>query len=84
MRWHPKCFKLAVATSDDSVRIYTKDLANTTILKNGHQKLITSLAWRPLTASELAVGCYNGVILWKLDPSANTLRPTSQFSYIKK
>lgn len=84
MSWHPKVFKLAIAACDDSVRIYTKDSTHTTVLRNGHQKYITCLAWRPLSASELAVGCYTGIVLWKLDTSSNTLRPASQFQHLKQ
>lgn len=54
---------------------------NIPILKNGYQKSITSLAWRPLAASELAVGCNTGIIVWKLDYPG---RQTSQFVHLKR
>lgn len=84
MSWHPNVFRLAVAINDDSVRVYSVDNSNIPILRNGQQKLVTCLAWRPLAASELAVGCFNGVILWKLDVSNNLIRPTSQYQYLKQ
>lgn len=84
MRWHPNCFKLAIAVSDDTVRIYSDDIGNEPILKNGFQKCVTSLAWRPLSAGELAVGCQNGVLLWTLDPKTHVIRPLSQVVCFKR
>lgn len=84
MRWHPHCFKLAVATVDDTIRIYTDDLTNVPIIKNGFQKCITSLAWRPLSAGELAVGCQSGILLWTLDPKSHVIRPLSQVAHFKR
>lgn len=84
MSWHPNVFRLAIAVNDDSVRIYSMDNSNIPILRNGQQKAISCLAWRPLSAGELAVGCNSGVILWKLDISNNLIRPTSQFQHLKQ
>lgn len=84
MRWHPNCFKLAVATLDDTVRIYSDELGNVPMLKNGFQKCITSLAWRPFSAGELAVGCQYGVVLWILDPKSHVIRPLSQVICFKR
>ncbi|KAL5275604.1 AAAS family protein [Megaselia abdita] len=64
--WHPNCFKLAIAGSDDVVRIFN-DTMTLPALKTSSQRWITSMAWRPFTASELAVGCNNGICLWTID-----------------
>lgn len=83
--WHPNCFKLAVAGSDDVIRIYNdsitlpslkvcfslrflgKTFFRTYLFQSSTQKWITSMAWRPFTASELAVGCQNGICFWTID-----------------
>ncbi|XP_050096220.1 aladin-like [Anopheles aquasalis] len=73
--WHPTTFKLAVATVDDSVRLFTTNTQVTLLLKNGLQKGITCMAWRPFTSGELAIGCLNGVLLWSVDPNSLIARP---------
>lgn len=84
VRWHPDCFKIAVATLDDSVRIYEMEGHHCApILRSGFQKGITSMAWRPFSASELAVGCHNGVLIWTVDPNSNMSRPLSQAQHLK-
>lgn len=35
IRWHPHCFKLAVAASDDSIRVYTDEPTTVPVLKVG-------------------------------------------------
>lgn len=81
MRWHPNSFKLAIACVDDNIKIYTSDTTNITTLKNGYQKCVTSLAWRPLCAGELAVGSNNGIIIWRLDAPG---RHSSQFLHLTR
>lgn len=81
MRWHPNVFKLAIASVDDNIRIYTLDSSGPLTLKNGYQKCITSMAWRPLCAAELAVGCNTGIIVWKLD---HPNRHNSQFIQLSR
>lgn len=78
IRWHPNCFKIAVAASDDSIRVYGDEPSIVPVLKSGLQKSITSLAWRPFTAGELAVGCQNGALIWNIDPNSLITRPLSQ------
>lgn len=74
--WSPHCFKLAIAAVDDSIRIYTNDHQSiVTLLKTGQQKSITSVAWRPFSPSQLAVGCQSGFLLWTLDPNSAITRP---------
>lgn len=82
--WNPLCFKLAVAAADDSVRIYTNEEQSIVLLlKNGLQKSIMSMAWRPFSPSQLAVGCQNGFLVWTLDPNSCITRPLSQAAHFK-
>ncbi|XP_047107165.1 aladin-like [Schistocerca piceifrons] len=74
LAWHPHCTKLAVAVRDDSVHIYTAGSKHKPFLKYKNQKNISSLAWRPLSASELAVGCEAGVYVWHIDPNSVVTR----------
>ncbi|XP_065086100.1 aladin-like [Ochlerotatus camptorhynchus] len=78
IRWHSNCFKVAIAASDDSIRVYSDEPTIVPVLKSGLQKSVTSLAWRPLTAGELAVGCQNGTLVWNVDPNSLITRPLSQ------
>lgn len=66
--WHSFNLKIAVASLDDSVRIFTSDQAVVPVLKSKQQRNISCLAWRPLSNSELAVGCEDGIIVWDVDP----------------
>uniref|UniRef100_A0A182NPA3 Aladin seven-bladed propeller domain-containing protein n=1 Tax=Anopheles dirus TaxID=7168 RepID=A0A182NPA3_9DIPT len=83
MGWHPLCFKLAVATIDDTVRIYTRNPGVTPILRSSLQKAITCLAWRPFTGGELAIGCQTGVLIWSVDPMSQIARPLSQAIHLQ-
>lgn len=33
IKWHPNCFKIAVAANDDSIRVYSEDRSNVPIFK---------------------------------------------------
>lgn len=81
--WHPNTFKMAVAASDDSIRIYTDGTGIIPQLKCGQQKGITSMAWRPFSAGELAVGCQNGVVLWSLQMHSTLARPFNNSQLLK-
>ncbi|XP_058812233.1 aladin-like [Topomyia yanbarensis] len=76
--WHPNCFKIAIAASDDSIRVYSDEPSIVPILKSGLQKSVSSLAWRPFTSGELAVGCQSGTLVWNIDPNSLITRPLSQ------
>ena len=85
LSWNPLCFKLAVAAVDDSIRIYTNEEQSIVLLlKNGLQKSITCMSWRPFSTSQLAVGCQNGFLIWTLDPNSCIIRPLSQAANFKK
>ncbi|XP_053670363.1 aladin-like [Anopheles nili] len=81
--WHPQCFKLAVATIDDTVRIYTRNPGVTPILRSSQQKAVTCLAWRPFAGGELAIGCQTGVLIWSVDPMSQITRPLSQAVHLQ-
>lgn len=78
LTFHPQFFKIAIASGDDTIRIYTND-ENSVIplLKHGQQKSIFCLAWRPYSLT-LAVGCQSGFLVWTIDPNSNITRPLSQ------
>ncbi|KAG5670146.1 hypothetical protein PVAND_000428 [Polypedilum vanderplanki] len=78
LAFHPQCFKIAIASVDDTIRIYTNDENSIVpLLKNSQQKSIFTLAWRPFSPSTLVVGCQNGILIWTIDPSSNISRPLS-------
>lgn len=81
--WHPNTFKMAVAASDDSIRIYTDGTGIIPQLKCGQQRGITSMAWRPFASGELAVGCQNGVVLWSLLMHSTLARPFNNSQLLK-
>lgn len=80
--WHPHTTKLAVAATDDSVRIYTIDSSLVPILKSKYQRNISCIAWRPLSASEIAIGCESCILIWTVDPNSVVSRPSTANSLI--
>ncbi|GFG30807.1 hypothetical protein Cfor_04300 [Coptotermes formosanus] len=77
LAWHPHCTKLAVAAWDDSVHVYSSGTTLTPILKCKSQRAVSCMAWRPMSASELAVGCDGGVFVWQVDPNSVVTRPST-------
>ncbi|XP_046650517.1 aladin-like [Daphnia pulicaria] len=77
LAWHPHCNKLAVATRDDTVLVYTGSTSTPVVVRHSSQKDISSLAWRPLCSAQLAVGCALGVALWTVDPASLGTRPSA-------
>ncbi|KAF7240283.1 Aladin [Varanus komodoensis] len=75
--WHPHTSKFAVALLDDSIRVYNSNSATVPILKHRLQRNVASLAWKPLCASILAVACHSCVLVWHLDPTSLSTRPSS-------
>ncbi|XP_067006876.2 aladin isoform X3 [Anabrus simplex] len=84
LAWHPHCTKLAVAAWDDSVRVFSSNSNLTPVLKCKNQRAISCLAWRPLSASELAVGCEEGVYVWQVDPNSVVTHPSTNCATILK
>uniref|UniRef100_A0A670HQN6 Aladin WD repeat nucleoporin n=1 Tax=Podarcis muralis TaxID=64176 RepID=A0A670HQN6_PODMU len=75
--WHPHTSKFAVALLDDSIRVYNTSSATIPILKHRLQRNVASVAWKPLCASLLAVACHSCVLVWHLDPTSLSTRPSS-------
>uniref|UniRef100_A0A8C8EQ42 Aladin seven-bladed propeller domain-containing protein n=1 Tax=Oncorhynchus tshawytscha TaxID=74940 RepID=A0A8C8EQ42_ONCTS len=75
--WHPHTQKCAVALSDDSIKIYNPKSATTPTLKHRLQRSVAALQWKPLCASALAVACHNCLLVWHVDPTSLSTRPSS-------
>uniref|UniRef100_A0A8B9GFQ0 Aladin WD repeat nucleoporin n=1 Tax=Amazona collaria TaxID=241587 RepID=A0A8B9GFQ0_9PSIT len=75
--WHPHTSKFAVALLDDSIRVYNSSSATIPSLKHRLQRNVAAVAWKPLCASILAVACQSCVLLWHLDPTSLSTRPSS-------
>lgn len=84
MEWHPHITKIAVAAWDDSVRVYSADSQLIPVLKCKNQSSVSCIAWRPFSASELAVGCELGVFLWTVDPNSVVTRPSMSCAQVLK
>lgn len=84
MAWHPHTTKIAVATADDNVRVYCNEAAFVSTLKCKAQGHVSSLSWRPFSASEIAVGCETGVIIWSVDPNSMFTKPSSSNAVVLK
>ncbi|KAK5646188.1 hypothetical protein RI129_004652 [Pyrocoelia pectoralis] len=74
--WHDYDIKIAIATCDDAVRVYSHNSNIIPILKSKQQQNITCLAWRPFSNSEIAVGCENGIFVWNIDQTSMITRPS--------
>ena len=68
LAWHPHVAKLALTMKDDTVQVVLMSSNIKPLLKHKKQKQVACLAWRPFSASELAVGCASGVLIWTVDP----------------
>ncbi|CAH0679981.1 unnamed protein product [Chilo suppressalis] len=84
LSWHPHTTKIAVATADDNVRVYCSEAQFVSTLKCKVQGHVSSLCWRPFSASEIAVGCERGVIVWTVDPNSLFMKPSSSNAVVLK
>uniref|UniRef100_A0A8C9VNI8 Achalasia, adrenocortical insufficiency, alacrimia n=2 Tax=Scleropages formosus TaxID=113540 RepID=A0A8C9VNI8_SCLFO len=75
--WHPHTDKFAVSLLDDSIRIYNSKSATAPTLKHRLQRNVAALQWKPLCASALAVACHNCLLVWHVDPTSLSTRPSS-------
>ncbi|KAL2912929.1 hypothetical protein HK105_207600 [Polyrhizophydium stewartii] len=82
--WHPFKQALALAHANDSVHIY--DLSSQAWcprepsgLVHEFQRGVSCAAWNPTGAAALAVGCSDGICLWRLqfDASASSISSAS-------
>ncbi|XP_026846399.1 aladin [Drosophila persimilis] len=84
MAWNCHVFKLAIAGIDDVVRIYTRNTdAATTVLKSTTQTQITCIAWRPLSVTEIVIGCRQGLCFWIVDNTMILGRTNSPSQFFK-
>ncbi|XP_067833505.1 aladin-like isoform X2 [Heptranchias perlo] len=51
-------------------------------LKHRLQKNVSALAWKPLCASVLAVGCQSCILVWNIDPTSLSTRPSSGCAHV--
>ncbi|XP_053611187.1 aladin [Plodia interpunctella] len=84
LAWHPHTTKIAVATSDDNVRVYYSEVSFVSTLKCKAQGHVCAVSWRPFSASEIAVACDQGVIVWTVDPNSMFTKPSSSNSILLK
>ncbi|KAI8439177.1 hypothetical protein MSG28_013024 [Choristoneura fumiferana] len=84
LAWHPHTTKIAVATLDDNIRVYCMEAGFVPMLKCKAQGHVSSLSWRPYSASEIAVGCEQGVIVWTVDPNSTFTKPSSSNAVVLK
>lgn len=59
------------------VQVSGRALPTNPLLKHKQQRGVACLAWRPLNASELAVGCLSGLLLWTVEPTSVAARPSA-------
>eukprot|EP00943_MAST-04B_sp_MAST-4B-sp1_P008946 g8946.t1 len=66
--FHPYLKRIAVARDDDIVCVYDLQRTMWLPLRLSHefQKGIKCLEWQPMSGSRLAIGCANGVCLWRI------------------
>lgn len=74
MAWHPYCLRLAIATRDDRIRIFSQGVPapalTVPVLRHSAQKSICCLSWRPNAGRELAAACYYGILVWTIELGA--------------
>uniref|UniRef100_A0AAR2KJV0 Aladin seven-bladed propeller domain-containing protein n=1 Tax=Pygocentrus nattereri TaxID=42514 RepID=A0AAR2KJV0_PYGNA len=75
--WHPHTDKFAVALLDDSIKIYNSRSATAPTLKHRLQRNVSAMQWKPLCASALAVACHTCLLVWHVDPTSLSTRPSS-------
>ncbi|KAI2661045.1 Aladin [Labeo rohita] len=75
--WHPHTDKFAVALLDDSIKIYKSHSSTTPTLKHRCQRSVCALQWKPLCGSALAVACQSCLLIWHVDPTSLSTRPSS-------
>ncbi|KAJ8686499.1 hypothetical protein QAD02_022293 [Eretmocerus hayati] len=83
--WHPQCIRLAVATRDDRIRIFSAPSSNigTAVLRHSAQKSVCCMSWRPNAGRELAAACQGGVLVWtvELGAASNSLSHAFMLKY---
>uniref|UniRef100_A0A8V0ZZK4 Aladin WD repeat nucleoporin n=1 Tax=Gallus gallus TaxID=9031 RepID=A0A8V0ZZK4_CHICK len=70
-------FKPTSARSPPGLRALNRTSATIPSLKHRLQRNVAAVAWKPLCASILAVACQSCVLVWHLDPTSLSTRPSS-------
>ncbi|KAI4491768.1 PREDICTED: aladin [Polistes canadensis] len=68
--WHPHCTRLAVATRDDRIRIFSEGISVIPVLRHSAQKYIYQLSWCPNAGKVLAAACHQGALVWTIELGA--------------
>ncbi|XP_050692794.1 aladin-like [Eriocheir sinensis] len=74
--WHPHTNTHWAWFMSEAVRLFMAGHSVAPFLKHRHQRGLTQVAWMPLSAGVLAIGCESGVQLWVLDPNTVVGRPS--------
>ncbi|XP_033639313.1 aladin-like [Asterias rubens] len=82
LAWHPHTNKCAVAWKDDVVRVFTANSEVVPTLKHRFQRVVAFLAWKPLSASVLAVACQTCIMIWNVDPKSLSTRPSASCAQV--
>ncbi|XP_038044503.1 aladin-like isoform X2 [Patiria miniata] len=80
--WHPHTNKCAVAWKDDAIRVFTANSDVVPTLKHRLQRCVACMTWKPLSASDLAVACQTCILIWHIDPSSLSTRPSASCAQI--
>ncbi|XP_072179131.1 aladin-like [Diadema setosum] len=80
--WHQHTNKCAVAWRDNTIKIFTSGSDIVPTLKHRHQRGVSCLAWKPLSATVLAVGCHSCILIWHIDPNSLSTRPTASAAQV--
>lgn len=75
--WHPHTTKFAYTLEDDSIKVHTARSELVPTLKHKLQKNVSDLAWRPQSASVLAVACQSCILIWNVEPTSLATRPST-------
>ncbi|XP_034952368.1 aladin [Chelonus insularis] len=70
LAWHPHCIRLALATRDDRIRIFSSGIQGVAVLRHGSQKSVCAMSWRPNAGRQLAAACCGGVLVWTVELGA--------------
>lgn len=81
--WHPHAPKFAVALHDDSVCIHQAQPSDIVpVLKHKMQLSVADIAWKPTSASVLAVACQSCILIWTIEPTSLATRPSASCAQV--
>lgn len=81
--WHPHAPKYAIALHDDSVCIHQAQPSDVVpTLKHKMQLSVADIAWKPSSASMLAVACQSCILIWTVEPTSLATRPSTSCAQV--